>query len=131
MENSHAFLKILTDNELSRQIQLAVEAAFNEGIMLKGRQCLFIVYEHKKMCEGVDAYYYMHDLKNIALKNDDLSRFVDKWNHALMGMKPEHVPNDTMKLFFINSFKHPGRSAMTWSRSNEWIWTTLITHING
>jgi len=84
---SSAIRKRLPENDLGRRLQLAAEREFNAGRMMKGRQCLYIIYQYFQSCEAVNAYYNTRDLAAIVLRDSDLPQFLNQWEYPLLGMK--------------------------------------------
>ena len=54
--------------------------------MIKGRQCLFVIYEYFKTNEKLGSLYNFKALTSVALQGDNLEGFVSTWEMVLSGM---------------------------------------------
>jgi hypothetical protein len=81
-------MKVAT-GELGRKLSLAVEVAAKCGLMLRGRQALFIIYEHFKTAEKAGALFELTDLMAIKRHGSNLQAFITSWDTVLAGMKNE------------------------------------------
>ena len=76
-----------------------------QGIFMKGRQALKMVYDHYKISETECSLLEFQDLLKVTMKNDNLRGFHADWEHVLNGMNP--MPADTVleTLFRIQIYK--------------------------
>ena len=70
------------------------EHAAKDGRLLRGRQALFMIYQHFKTAEEAGALYDLVDLTKVLSttsggKQIDLTTFLQNWEAVLAGMKVE------------------------------------------
>ena len=94
-----AIRRRLPETDLGRRLQLAAERELKAGRMIKGRQCLFIIYQFYKSCEDANSFYELRDLAALNLSDRDLPGFLNQWEYTLMGMQSE--PSEETKLHFL------------------------------
>ena len=95
-----AALTKLAHGDLGREIALQQERAAKDGRLLRGRQALFMIYQHFKTAEEAGALYDLVDLTKVLStthggKQIDLTTFLQNWEAVLAGMKVE--PDITIK----------------------------------
>ena len=89
-----AALTKLAHGDLGREIALQQEHAAKDGRLLRGRQALFMIYQHFKPAEEAGALYDLVDLTKVLSttsggKQIDLTTFLQNWEAVLAGMKVE------------------------------------------
>ena len=84
----------VAQGDLGRSINTAKERLALQGIFMKGRQALKMVYDHYKISETEGSLLEFQDLLKVTLKNDNLRGFHADWEHVLNGMNP--MPADTV-----------------------------------
>ena len=73
-------------------------------MMLKGRQALWIVYQHYRINADAGALYDLSDLMCVKLRGDALEAFMFNWDHVLIGMAQE-PPEKTLCIFFLENLR--------------------------
>jgi len=74
--------------EFARRVNVMKEEhAKSRGLMLTGRQILFLLYHHYRTTEADGEMLDLQDLMAVRLANDDLRKFLNDWEMTLTGMK--------------------------------------------
>ena len=92
--------------EVLRQLQRLSETEARAGRLLKGRQCLHVIYEQYKMDEEAGSLYNMTDIMSVQLRSDAyLEDFLSNWQDVLAGMDQE-PPIQILEHLFLNNLRH-------------------------
>ena len=87
--------------ELGRRITLADETEAAAGRMLRGRQILWMVYDHHKYDEERGSLYDFKDLMSVHFRGDShLEAFLSNWDSVLAGMKAQPEASLLEVLFY-------------------------------
>ena len=101
-----AALAKAASGEIGRRITHATEIEARAGRMLKGRQCLLLIYEHYRINEEAGSLYELTDLMSVTLRHDgQLESFLNSWESVLAGMKEEPSPK-TMEVLFLQQLRN-------------------------
>ena len=90
----------LTHGELGRRITLKMETAAKSGQMIRGRQILWMVYQHFRLNQSYGSLYQVSDLMAVRMKGDSLESFVNTWDSVIAGMHKEPEPEIVENLFY-------------------------------
>ena len=86
--------------EVERKLSRLADELAKDGRLLKGRQCLFVLYEQFKLDEAAGAIFSLADLLSVQYRGDaDLATFMDNWDSVLCGMEQEPVTEVKETLF--------------------------------
>ena len=101
---SSAIFKIST-GELGRKIRHADDMEARRMRMMKGRQALWIIYDHFRINEEAGSLYDMQDLISIKLGNDsNLEAFLLNWEQVLSGLR-KPPGEDLLEPLFLEQIK--------------------------
>ena len=76
----------LAHGELGREIVQQQETAAKRGHMLKGRQILFMIFEHFAVSTNAGLCFSITDLLSVRLTEDRLEQFLLNWEYVLNGI---------------------------------------------
>ena len=99
-----AALSKLASGDLGRKLSQAKEVEARRGVMLKGRQALWMVYEYYRVNAEAGALFDLSDLLNVKLRGDALETFMANWDYVLVGMAVEPT-EDTLKMLFLDNLR--------------------------
>ena len=99
-----AALSKLASGDLGRKLTQAKEVEARMGVMLKGRQALWMVYEYYRVNAEAGALFDLSDLLNVKLRGDALEAFMANWDYVLVGMAVEPTA-DTLKVLFLDNLR--------------------------
>ena len=82
-----AALSRASHGEYARRINITKEEYATRGMLLKGRQILWLVYQHYKTSEVEGDMLDMQDLLAVRMVSEDLRKFLNDWEMTLAGMR--------------------------------------------
>ena len=74
-----AALSKASRGEFARRINITKEEYATKGMLLKGRQILWLVYQHYKTSEVEGEMLEMQDLLAVRMVSEDLRKFLNDW----------------------------------------------------
>ena len=85
--------------EFARRINIMKEEHASRGKLFKGRQILFLIYQHYRTTEAEGQMLDLQDLMAVRLQGDDARKFLNDWETTLQGMR---IPpsEDVLETFF-------------------------------
>ena len=87
--------------ELGRKTHRADELGALKRCMMKGRQALWIIYEHLRTSDEAGAIYDLQDLIAAKLKDDDrVEDFLLSWGQGVAGLRKAPEGDLLEPLFF-------------------------------
>ena len=82
-----AALSKATTGEFARRINIVKEERAVKGLLLKGRQILFLIYQHYRMSEVEGHTLDFQDPLAVVMAEEDLKRFLNDWEISLAGLR--------------------------------------------
>ena len=81
-------LTAILRGDIGRRINVRIEEMARAGIMMRGRQILFLIYGENALDEDKSTLYDLTDLFSLRCNNDaELSSFLISWQALLIGMR--------------------------------------------
>ncbi len=84
-----AALSKILQGELARQVNIRKEKMASTGRLMKGRQILWLLYQHFKISQAEGSLLEFQDLLNVKLQGDGLRTFLNDWDSVLLAMAQE------------------------------------------
>ena len=84
--------KIIHNSQFKRKISLEEQKAQKQDRFLRGRQIVYLIYDHFRVTGSHDSVENYTDLFTIVLRNDDIQEFDSKWDGILLSMT--EIPHD-------------------------------------
>ena len=87
---------------VGRQIKLVKKKLQDEAgkpLLLKGRQILWLIYQHYRTTEAEGQMLDLQDLMAVRLQHDDARKFLNDWEMTLQGMR-EAPTESVLETFF-------------------------------
>ena len=81
-----ACANILKNDDLKRKVNQKKEEAKMMNRLLNGRQTLHMIFEWYKLVEEDGCIFDFTHLTAVRMKDNNLSKFLDDWDHTLSGM---------------------------------------------
>ena len=92
-----ACMKVL-DGDLLRKVLLLDSELSQFRPLFSGRHVLWLIYQDVKVSEATGALFSFRDLNNIAMKGDDIRRFLSQWDYLLLNLPKGSRPPDSVLL---------------------------------
>jgi hypothetical protein len=83
-----ALTKVMT-GELGRKVNQVKETGTKAGVLFRGRQVLWLVYDHYRMNDELGLIYDFRDLNSVRMRGGSLESFLNSWENVLLGMKKQ------------------------------------------
>jgi hypothetical protein len=91
----------IAKGEVGRTLSRLAESLARTGQLLKGRQCLVVIYDQYRIDEAATGLYNITDLMSVKWMGDaKMELFLSNWESILTGMEEEPSEN-TKKLLFL------------------------------
>ena len=111
---SAALTKVMT-GELGRKVNQVKETGTKDGVLVRGRQVLWLVYDHYRINDELGLIYDFRDLNSVKMRGDSLESFLHSWDNVLLGMKKQ-PDEDILRHMFLeqirSSSSHQGRAGV-------------------
>ena len=101
---SAALTKIMT-GELGRKVNQIKETGTKEGILVRGRQVLWLVYDHYRINDELGLIYDFRDLNSVKMRGDSLESFLNSWENVLLGMQKQ-PDEDILRALFLEQIRN-------------------------
>ena len=93
-----ALNKIIQNSYFKKKVSLEEQKAQKEDRFFRGRQIVYMIYDHFPVAGAHDSVLDYADLFTITLRNDDVQEFDTRWDEILLSMTK--IPPDD----FLESF---------------------------
>ena len=93
--------------EIGRQLTMRKADERKNGVMVKGRQLLYMIGEYYRANEEAGAMYDMADLMGVKIRGDNLENFLNTWDMVVMGMRSE-ATEECMRVLFHENIRKCG-----------------------
>ena len=75
---------VITQSNFRRRVSVDEQRAQKHDQFLRGRQMVYMIYEHFRATEAYEAVQGLEDLFSIRLQNDEVQDSHVRWDHALL-----------------------------------------------